>query len=795
VTGGFVADVAAGVRRRVTVSGVVQGVGFRPFVHRLAGELGLSGSVGNALEGVVIEVEGPPDSVGEFERRLVAHAPALSQVESVQVSDLPATGGTGFNIVRSGASGTVHGPVALVPPDTAVCADCLRETFDPSDRRARYPFTACTYCGPRFTMVTGLPYDRPFTTMAGFPLCPRCQRDYEDPADRRFHAQPTACPECGPSLTFRRAGGPRGTDGVGDEALAAALSVLEDGGVVAVKGVGGYHLACDGTRRDVVAELRRCKQRPDKPFAVLVPSIDVARKLVDVDAVAERELCSPVAPIVVLPAAADAWAQTIAESVAPRVHSIGVMLAHTPLHHLLFHPHPARPDGWVPEVLVFTSANLADEPICTDPDEAEQRLSGLADAFLHHDRPIHVACDDSVERVASGAVLPVRRSRGHAPLPVRLPLSTAPLLAVGGELKATACVAAGERAWLSQHLGDVASLATLQSLERAVDVLCSLARVTPEAVVADLHPGYLSHRWARERARTTGASCLLVQHHHAHLAALLAEHAWTPGEPVLGFAFDGTGYGHDGTVWGGELLVGSYASVERVGHLAPVALPGGDAAVRHPSRMALSHLAAAGLAPDPALPLVTDPVERRVVAGMLGSGAGCVPTTSMGRLFDAVAALVGRSGEATYEGQAAIELEVLSERARRGGEALDLSRTRALVLQVSDDLVIDPAPLVRGCVAALLDGASAGAVGLAFHEALAAAMLDAARRVRRDRGIVVVGLTGGVFQNALLSELARASLAGDGFTVLEHHTVPANDGGLALGQAAVAAAGGAEESG
>ena len=390
---------------------------------------------------------------------------------------------------------------------------------------------------------------------------------------------------------------------------------------------------------------------------------------------------------------------------------------------------------------------------------------------------------------------PVRRSRGHAPLPVRLPFTSAPLLAVGGELKATVCVASGERAWLSQHLGDVGSLATLQSLERAVDVLCSLARVAPDAVVADLHPGYLSHRWARERAQATGASFLLVQHHHAHLASLLAEHAWPVGEPVLGFAFDGTGYGHDGTVWGGELLLGSYAAVERVGHLAPVALPGGDAAVLHPSRMALSHLAAAGLEPDPQLPLGADAVERRVVAAMIGSGAGCVPTTSMGRLFDAVAALVGQTGEVTYEGQAAIELEALSQQAHDAEERLDLSHGPALVLPVSDDLVIDPAPLVRGCVAALLDGATAGAVGLAFHQALAAAMLDAARRVRRDLGVDVVGLTGGVFQNALLSGLARASLERDGFTVLVHQKVPANDGGLALGQAAVAALGGAKESG
>lgn len=785
----------AAVRRHLRVRGVVQGVGFRPFVHRLATECGLAGLVGNDEQGVFIEVEGAPGDVAAFEDRLTVEAPRLARIDAVTSSGMEPTGTQGFVIVASReaeGSTTGSGAVALVPADTAVCDDCLRETFDPHDRRYRYPFTACTYCGPRFTMVTGLPYDRPYTTMAGFPLCPQCQAEYEDPGDRRFHAQPTACPRCGPSLLLRVDGRDVARE---DAALAGALDVLRGGGVVAVKGLGGYHLACDAEDPTAVAELRRRKQRSDKPFAVMVPDVDAARRLVEVDDLAQAELTSPVAPIVILAVAQTASAHDVADAVAPRTGTVGVMLPYTPLHHLLFRPHPLRDDGWAPRALVLTSGNLSDEPICIDPDEAEDRLAGLADAFVHHDRPIHVACDDSVERIAGSAqhrtVLPVRRSRGHAPVPVRLAMSAPPLLAVGGELKATVCVTSGEQAWLSQHLGDVSSLATLQALERAVDVLCSLARVQPEAVVADLHPGYLSQRWARERAAAGDLPCLLVQHHHAHLASLLAEHHWPMREPVLGFAFDGTGYGTDGTVWGGELLLGSYASADRVGHLAPVQLPGGDAAVQHPARMALSHLAAAGITADPALPLVTgtSDVERRVVEGMLRSGTGCVPTTSMGRLFDAVAAIAGVTGEATYEGQAAVELEALSAAAGPAGTDLDLR------LPVSADLVLDPAPLVRGCVAAVLRGAEPARVGRAFHEALAAAMLQAARLVRQREGVHVVGLTGGVFQNALLTRLGRASLEADGFTVLVHETVPANDGGLALGQAAVAACGGAKESG
>ncbi len=580
----------------------------------------------------------------------------------------------------------------------------MAEVLDPTDRRHRYPFTACTYCGPRFTIVRGLPYDRPYTTMAGFPLCADCAREYEDPTDRRFHAQPTACPVCGPRLAFRSAGEGAPTDW-GDDALLAAQRVLAAGGIVAVKGVGGYHLACDARDQAAVARLRSRKHRSAKPFAVLVRDLDVARRLGEVDAVAGALLSSPQAPVVLVPARRTAEAEAVAAAVAPGNGWIGLLLPYAPLHHLLLAPHPADPGAEPLDALVLTSGNLSDEPLCTDPDEADVRLAGIADAWLHHDRPIHAACDDSVVRVVDGAAQPVRRSRGYAPLPVTLPIASPPLLAVGGELKTTLCLSAGRRAWLSQHIGDTENLETLELLERVADTLGSLARISPELVVADLHPGYLSARWAAERAQTTGAQLRRVQHHHAHVASLLAEHGVPPGEPVLGVAFDGTGYGTDGTIWGGELLLGSYASVERVGHLTPVALPGGDAAVRRPTRSALAHLHAAGLPWDEALPAVraADPTERRVLGQMLDGGAGCTPTTSMGRLFDAVASLVGVCQDATYEGQAAIELEALA--------ATSSEQSRDWAFDVKDEegsLVLDPAPVLRAAVAAVLAGRSSG---------------------------------------------------------------------------------------
>lgn len=775
------------VRRSVRVTGVVQGVGFRPYVHRLATSLGLTGHVGNDDRGVLLAVEGDQASVEELLRRLPAEAPPLSAVESVTVVEEEPRGDVAFVIVASVDSGA--GSAALVPPDTAVCADCMAEVHDPRDRRHRYPFTACTYCGPRYTLVTGLPYDRPFTTMAAFPLCAQCQAEYDDPADRRFHAQPTACPVCGPQLAFRAAADPAPT-AHGDDALAEALRVLHAGGVVAVKGVGGYHLACNAHDASAVGVLRERKQRGDKPFAVMVRDLATAATLGGLDDPVREALASPQAPIVLVPAdPADDEARALVAAAAPGVGTVGVMLPYSPLHHLLLAAHPGLPGLPPLRALVLTSGNVSDEPLCTDPDEADLRLAELADAFLHHDRPIHVACDDSVVRVVDGALQPVRRSRGFAPLPVALPLDAPPLLAVGGELKTTLCLASGRRAWMSQHVGDTENLETLAMLDRTSHTLAELVRVEPALVVADQHPAYLSRGWAERRAQDQGLPLVLVQHHHAHLASLLAEHGVPADEPVLGVVMDGTGYGDDATIWGGELLLGSYRRVQRVGRLRPVPLPGGDAAVRRPARTAYAHLHSAGVALDDDLPPVraAEDGELAAIGSMLRSGFGCTPTTSMGRLFDAVASILGVRHDARYEGQAAMELEALV-----GGP--DATSWTMPVRDHDGLLELDPRPVVRAAAASVRSGAPTGPAARAFHEALAGAVTTAALAVREAHGTTTVALTGGVFQNAFLTRACRGRLAEHGLQVLVHRVVPPNDGGLALGQAAVAAGGGGTRS-
>ncbi len=751
-------------RRRMRVTGVVQGVGFRPFVHAVAGELGLSGFVGNDADGVILEAQGPAEALAELERRLRQEAPPLAVVEEVLVEPLPPAVGVvpGFRIVASGG-----GPgVTSIPPDTAVCDACLAEMRDPTDRRHGFAFIACTNCGPRYTITIGLPYDRQRSTMAGFPLCRSCLAEYTDPTSRRFHAQPTACPECGPSLSMP---------------VAEVASALQGGRIVAIKGVGGYHLACDARDPAAVRTLRARKQRGAKPFALMAATLEVVRRVAALDTAAQALLTSAARPIVILPAID---AGLVAE-VAPGTGTLGVMLPHAPLHHLLF-------DAGAPTLLVMTSGNLADEPICIDPTEAEQRLSGLADVFCHHDRPIHVACDDSVTRVVAGAPQPVRRSRGYAPMPLRLPSSGPPMVAVGGELKSTACVARGGTAWLSQHIGDTADLGTLAMLERTVQTLCALQRVAPEVMVSDAHPGYLSRQWAAEQAAARGIEHLLVGHHHAHLASLLAEHRVPAGEPVLGVVLDGTGYGADGTIWGGELLLGSYASVERVGHLRPVTLPGGDAAIRHPARTAAAHLHAAGLGWEgTASAAACTPAEGALLARMLATGSHCTPTTSMGRLFDAIASLLDVRHEVAYEAQAAIELEALAAStadSAPGWRPTEARHGPVVTAEPGGDLVLDPSGWIAQAVADHVAGVAPARSARAFHLALAEALTEAVMVVRDRHGIDTVGLTGGVFANAILSTACQGSLRAAGLRVLVHGVVPPNDGGLALGQAAVAAA-------
>ena len=763
------------------VSGVVQGVGFRPFVHTLAVDLGLSGFVGNDADGVFLEAQGPSLVLAELERRIREEAPPLAVVEEVRVEVLDpveddgieaesrASGATSPDprvpLFRIVASGSGEGATSI-PPDTAVCDTCVAEMRDPADRRHGYPFIACTHCGPRYTITTGLPYDRVNTTMVGFPLCPPCLAEYTDPTSRRFHAQPTACPECGPRLSMP---------------VDQVVQALRAGRIVAIKGIGGYHLACDARNASAVTTLRARKQRGAKPFALMAADLATAREVAVIDGTSEALLTSPARPIVILPA----LDPDLVADVAPGTGTLGVMLPYAPLHHLLF-------DAGAPGLLVMTSGNLADEPICIDPAEAEQRLAGMADMFVHHDRPIHVACDDSVTRVVTGSPQPVRRSRGYAPMPLTLPVAGPPMLAMGGELKTTLCVASGRTAWLSQHIGDTANLETLAMLERTVETLCALQRVTPEVIVSDAHPGYLSRRWAADQASARGAEHLEVGHHHAHLASLLAEHRVPLGEPVLGVVLDGTGYGADGTIWGGELLLGSYADVERVGHLRPIALPGGDAAIRHPARTAAAHLHAAGLGWEGTASAAACTVaEGAALARMLATGSHCTPTTSMGRLFDAIASLLDVRHEVEYEAQAAIELEALAASTTQeaaGWRSATGPYGPVVHTDPGGDVILDPSGWIAQAVADRAAGLDPATSSRAFHLALAEALTDAVLLVRDRYGMDTVGLTGGVFANDVLSSACQGSLRRAGLTVLVHGVVPPNDGGLALGQAAVAAA-------
>ncbi|GAB2460978.1 carbamoyltransferase HypF [Xylanimonas ulmi] len=789
-------------RATFLVRGVVQGVGFRPFVHRLAHELGLAGSVRNTSVQVVVDAQGPPGALRELGRRLRDDAPALAAV--IDVEAVPAVVDPALRGFAILGSDDEAGARTLAPPDSATCPDCLRELFDPADRRHRHAFITCTGCGPRLTIIRDLPYDRPRTTLAHLPMCARCAGEYDDPLDRRFHAQPISCHDCGPRLWWAvvRGGRPARVRASDDECLRRAVRSLRAGGIVAVKGVGGFHLACSALDGHAVRALRARKGREAKPLAVMVRDLDTARALTHVSDAEAAQLTRPARPIVLLRRRDDA-AWPVAAEVAPGTGELGVMLAYAPVHHLLF------ADG-APPVLVMTSANLSGEPICYRDEDALTHLAGVADALLGHDRPIAVPCDDSVVRVVDGAVMPLRRSRGFAPLPVALGVgpagaTTPVVLAVGGELKATACLLVGDRALLSQHLGDMQSLAGQDALAFAARHLARLADARPEAWACDLHPDYHSTRWAQRRHGDLPV--VRVQHHHAHAAALLAEHGRL-GDDALVLTFDGTGYGSDGGVWGGEALllgadVGRFA---RVGHLRAVALPGGDAAVAEPWRVALAHLAQAGVAWTRDLAPVRAAGSRALLLRqVLGSGVGAARSTSMGRLFDAVASLLDVCQDQRYEAQAAIELEQAALAAARGRPAracpvtLPVTATGvalmgAAVTGVAEDhadrdpVVIDPAPALAAIVAALRRGAPAEVIAWAFHSWVADCAVTWAEAIRARTGTATVGLSGGVFSNALLVAATRDALAARGFEVLTHAVVPAGDGGLALGQAVVAAA-------
>jgi hydrogenase maturation protein HypF len=751
-------SIGARRRLRVRVEGTVQGVGFRPFVYRLATELGLDGWVLNDSRGVLIEAEGEGVALDALLERLGSDAPPLAIVERVSEERLDPVGEAGFRIIESEEGGEAE---AAVSPDVATCGDCLAELMDPDDRRHRYPFINCTNCGPRFTIVRGVPYDRPLTTMASFEMCARCRAEYENPLDRRFHAQPNACPACGPSLRLLDRAGRPVAEG-NESALEAAELALAEGRIVAVKGLGGYHLACRADDEAVVAELRARKHREDKPFALMAPSVEAALELVELDDVSGALLTARERPIVLAPRLQDA---PVAPSVAPASRELGVMLPYSPLHHLLLADAGA--------VLVMTSANVSDEPIAYRDEDALERLAGIADLFLAHDRPIETRTDDSVVRVAAERPMFLRRSRGYVPGDLPLPASRQ-ILACGAELKSTFCLAKGGRAWVGHHIGDLKNYETLRSFTEGIEHFEELFAVEPEVVAHDLHPEYLSTKYALERA---GVATLGVQHHHAHLAACLAEHR--EEGPAIAAIFDGTGYGTDGAIWGGELLVGDARDFRRAGHLHPVRMPGAERAIRQPWRMACAWLLET-LAAEPPLPsplaAQVSAQQWRTISELAAGGLASPLTTSAGRLFDAVAALCGIRAEVNYEGQAAIELEAAANPSVR--DAYPLPGTE----------ILDARETIRAMLADLGAGVPVPTVAAKFHNAVAEGAARACAEIAGREGIGLAVLSGGVFQNRLLLERTAEALEGAGLEVLTPRLLPPNDGGIAFGQAAVAAA-------
>ncbi len=808
------------IGKHIHITGVVQGVGFRPFVYGLATRYALRGWVCNTSAGVDIEVDGPGDTLDRFVAALTAEAPPLARIDSVVVSEIESNGFTSFEIRHSASHPDDFLPIS---PDITLCADCKRELFDPADRRYLYPFINCTNCGPRFTIIKDIPYDRPFTTMVDFVMCEDCAKEYADPLNRRFHAQPVACPKCGPKVWLVD----KETSGqVNDAAMDAVRQLLADGKIVAIKGLGGFHLACDATNDEAVAELRRRKGRIDKPFALMAPSVEVIEQFCEVTSEERALLESKEHPIVLLRKRGD-WkhvhrtkpdavavqvspladdtadrrpaptssrinpsaqvdgqqdarearisfaASAISPHVAPGQSTIGFMLPYTPLHELLFHP-----SSFILHLLVMTSGNFSEEPLATDNDDALARLAPLADAFLLHDRDIYIRCDDSVVRVFEGKELPIRRSRGYAPYPVKLPFNVPTILAAGAELKNTFCVTREGYAFLSHHIGDLENYETLKSFEDGITHFERLFRIRPEIIAYDLHPNYLATRYALERSERENRKAIGVQHHHAHIAACLAENNWHGDQPVIGVAFDGTGYGTDGAIWGGEFLIADYHGFERAAHLDYMPLPGGDAATRHPYRIALSYLHQAGIPWDDDLAPVkaANSIERAAIRKQIESGLNAFPTSSMGRLFDAVASICNVRQDVNYEGQAAIEFEAWADESEVGSYAFEIASDRVRLESV-----------IRAVAADVRSGVPIPLISARFHNGLAQLVLELCEKLRCERGLHEVALSGGVWQNVTVLRKTLQRLRAADFAVYTHRLVPPNDGGLALGQAVVAA--------
>ena len=773
---------------QVHITGIVQGVGFRPFVYNLAVRLNLKGWVKNTSAGVDIEADGERSVLDDFVRRLRDEAPALSRIDELTATFGGANGFDSFEILHSESQPGAFQPIS---PDVSICDDCLRELFDPSDRRYRYPFINCTNCGPRFTIIKDIPYDRPKTTMVGFALCPDCEREYKDPSNRRFHAQPVACPVCGPHVWLERWNvGTFERFAENNDAITLTRDLLAQGKILAIKGLGGFHLACDATNSEAVTELRNRKLRVDKPFALMMSNLEIIERhcFVSED---ERALLTSVArPIVLLRRKPES---NIVKEVAPQQDWLGVMLPYSPLHYLLLE----KADGF-PDALVMTSGNLSEEPIAIDNDEARERLSKLADAFLFHNRDIHIRCDDSVVRaigrLGSGKLVansqstnlpttnlpiyPIRRSRGYSPFPVKLHREVPPLLAAGAELKNTFCITNKDYAFLSHHIGDMENYETLKSFEQGVEHFERLFRVKPEAIACDLHPNYLATRYALERAQRENLPTFKIQHHHAHIAACMAEHGLDGSRPVIGLAFDGTGYGDDGAIWGGEVLFADYKGYQRVGQLEYFPLPGGDAAIKKPARSALALLWSLGLEWDerlaPVAEFSTD--ERVLLRTQLEKKINAPLTSSMGRLFDAAAALAGVRQSVNYEAQAAIEFEALADPLEAGKYPFEWNPPKIQVRGAMEALI-----------AAVLSAIPIPKISARFHNGLADVCRIASMGIRESSGINEVVLSGGVWQNITLLGRTLSLLHESGFVVYIHHQVPTNDGGLSLGQAVIAA--------
>lgn len=748
---------------QIKVKGIVQGVGFRPFVFGLAKQFNLTGWVRNSSSGVEIVLNGTPEGLEAFLEHLKTHPPTLARIDEINTREIPPDNFIDFSILPSL---TEEGNFVPISPDMSICPDCQRELLDPLNHRYRYPFINCTNCGPRFSIIQDIPYDRPKTTMARFTMCPVCEKEYHDPLDRRFHAQPIACPDCGPQIWFE-AGGEKLANK--EAALQLARNWLRAGKIVAVKGLGGYHLACDAANDAAVTTLRNRKKRSDKAFALMAFSQAIIEKYCEISPSEASLLNSPQHPIVLLERKDHSL---LSPNIAPGQKSLGFMLPYTPLHLLLLEPAEDYP-----EVFVMTSGNSSEEPVAYEDEDAMHRLSSIADGFLLNDRPIHMRVDDSVYRIIEYQPYPIRRSRGYAPDAVKIPLSTQPTLAVGAELKNTFCLTRDSYAFVSHHIGDLENYETLASFESGIEHFKRLFRIDPQLVAADLHPDYLSTKYAFELSHPLKLPLVQVQHHHAHLASCLADNGWNSQEPVIGLTFDGTGLGTDGVIWGGEILIGGYAGYERRFHLSEAPLPGGDAAIRHPSRIALAYLSAFDIEWDPEFSAVSTlcAQDRTVLHAMLTQKINTPLTTSMGRLFDAVSALIGVRETATYEGQAAVELESICDPQERSGYEIPFTGQE-----------IQLKPLFNQIVSDLYARIPLPTISARFHNGLAMTVLQICQQIRAETSLRTVAFSGGVWQNKTLLLKTIQLLRQEDFELLLHHQVPTNDGGISLGQVMIA---------